>query len=123
MINSIIFINGIYDLICGFTILFFSSNTYLKPIANLHPMIFKEEFRNDLIKRLLAYWIITYGTIRTAVIFKNNCIFIMIIISYFIEILAYSNENYLYKTTDNNKVLWINGLSFLIIILFIYNNN
>lgn len=123
MINSIIFINGIYDLICGFTILFFSSNAFLKPIANLHPMIFKEEFRNDLIKRLLAYWIITYGIIRTAVIFKNNCIFIMIIISYFIEILAYSNENYFYKTTDNNKVLWINGLSFLIIFLFIHNNN
>ena len=123
MINSIIFINGIYDLICGFTILFFSSNVYLKPIANLHPMIFKEEFRNDLIKRLLAYWIITYGIIRTAVIFKNNCIFIMIIISYFIEILAYSNENYFYKTTDNNKVLWRNGLSFLIIFLFIHNNN
>ena len=123
MINLVIFLNGIYDLFCGFAILFFSSNPYLAPIANLHPKIFKEAYRDDLTRRLLAYWIITYGIIRLAVIFKNNCIFIMIIISYFIEILAYSNENYFYKTTDNNKVLWINGLSFLIIILFIHNNN
>ena len=59
MINTIIFLNGIYDLICGFFFL------------NIHQFVFKEEFRNDIMKRILAYWLITYGIIRIFII-KNR---------------------------------------------------
>lgn len=125
MINLVIFLNGIYDLFCGFAILFFSSNPYLAPIANLHPKIFKEAYRDDLTRRLLAYWIITYGIIRVLIIIgdKNKIIIALIIISYIIEILAYLNENYYHKTTYNNKVLWIVALSFIFIIGIWFNNS
>lgn len=105
MINTIIFLNGIYDLVCGFLFL------------DIHKLVFKIEYNNDLMKRLLSYWIITYGIIRIAIISNNPIINIMIIISYFIEIFAFFNESYFYNTTDKNKVEWIIILSLIIIII------
>jgi hypothetical protein len=55
MITNLIFINGINNIICGISILFF---------AKIHPQVFHKKYiDNDIVKRFLAYWIITQGFI------------------------------------------------------------
>ena len=48
MIKSIIFLNGIYDILCSYSILF--TNNFL---SNIHPSLFKEEENKNLEKRIL----------------------------------------------------------------------
>ena len=72
-----IFINGIYDLLCAIAILFFPNTI----IGNIHPSIFNKEIKChschqlttcQLKNRLLAYWLITYGSIRCFIIHENK---------------------------------------------------
>ena len=54
-------LNGLYDLLCGACLL----NFIQIPILNrLHTDMFHPTLINDFSFRLLAYWIITYGTMR-----------------------------------------------------------
>lgn len=103
-----IFINGIYDLLCAFAILFFPNTI----IGNIHPLIFNKDCQ--LKNRILAYWLITYGSIRCFIIYENKNINLLIALSYFIEAYAYIYEYIYYKTTIKYKVIWI-SLSSLII--------
>jgi hypothetical protein len=117
MITNIIFINGIYDIICGISILFFPKSFF----ANIHISIFNEEYKNnDLIKRLIAYWVITQGVIRFSIIFENSLIINnLIALSYLIEAYSFSNEYFLFNTTNYYKTLFIIILSLILFILII----
>jgi hypothetical protein len=116
MIDKIIFINGIYDIICALSILYFNNNYF----SNFHIDIFKDEYKkNNVMNRILAYWILTYGIIRIFAIFNNYYLNILIIISYLIEILGFVNEEFFYKTTITYKVSFISFLSLIIILFFI----
>lgn len=101
----IFLINGIYDIICGLSILFLPNSLF----ANIHISIFNDEYKNnDLIQRLIAYWIITQGIIRISIIFENSLIIKnLIILSYLIEIYAFSNEYFIYNSTIYYKTLFI----------------
>jgi hypothetical protein len=85
--NNILIINGIYDIICGISILFFN-NIFSK----LHTSLFKEDI-SDINKRFLAYWILTYGFIRLYVGFFNNYELLIIgSITYILEALFLEYE-------------------------------
>jgi hypothetical protein len=75
-------LNGIYDIICGLSMLFFN----VPVITNLHMSMIKEKYRNHNIQRYFGYWIFTYGCMR---LFGNYTI---IFISYILEILFLFNE-------------------------------
>lgn len=116
MIDKIIFINGIYDIICALSILYFNNNYF----SNFHIDIFKDEYKkNNVMNRILAYWILTYGIIRIFAIFNNYYLNILIIISYLIEIFGFVNEEFFYKTTITYKVSFISFFSLIIILFFI----
>ena len=118
LLYKIIFINGIYDIICGLSILLLP-NSY---IANIHPLIFNDEYlKNPLLKRLLAYWIITYGFIRISIIIPSLTIKILIALSYFIEAYAFTYEYILFKTTIYYKTLWIFSSASLLGFLCLFN--
>jgi len=68
--NYILIINGIYDIICGISILFFN-NIFSK----LHTSLFIEDL-SDINKRFLAYWILTYGIVRLYIGWYDELIFI-----------------------------------------------
>jgi hypothetical protein len=69
LLYKIIFINGIISILL-------LPNTYY--IANIHPLVFNKEYSNNpLLKRLLAYWILTYGFIRVSIIIKIQSCFII----------------------------------------------
>lgn len=127
LILLIIFVNGIYDLLCAVAILFYPNTI----IGNIHPSIFnshprarqpdarmrkyaQEDCADQLKNRLLAYWLITYGSIRCFILHENKTINLLIALSYFIEAFAYGYEYIYYKTTIKYKVVWI-SLSSLII--------
>jgi hypothetical protein len=119
LLYKIIFINGIYDIICGLSILLLP-NTYY--IANIHPLVFNKEYSNNpLLKRLLAYWILTYGFIRVSIIFPSIIIKILIALSYFIEAYAFAYEYILFKTTLYYKTLWIVSSASLLGFLCLFN--
>lgn len=113
LLYTIIFINGIYDIICGFSILFLAESNFF---AKIHPSIFKDQYiiQNPLLNRLIAYWLITYGIIRTSIIYPSTVINQLVAISYFVEAYAFAYEHIYFKTTICYKSFWIFCTSSLI---------
>jgi len=92
-----VFVNGVYDMVCAFSV--------LECFSRIHTDVFVVLFeRNDetgLLKRLLAYWISTYGMIRLAwsisifwEIEKRDDMQLRLLcaVSYYIEAICYENE-------------------------------
>jgi hypothetical protein len=112
LLHSVVFFNGLYDIACGVNILF-AEHTFL---AQLHPTIFKKSYHdNDLVKRLIAYWILTYGIIRLSIIYHNP----IVSLSYFIEAYAIAFEHFVYHTTVTHKALWTSSVSAILGLLLI----
>ena len=85
-------LNGIYDLLCGLSILGYLP-VYL--VNNIHlSMIDHYNYNNKIFERFFAYWILTYGLIRCISRQKN-----ILVLSYCIEALFFANE-YSYDTID-----------------------
>jgi hypothetical protein len=114
MIKSIIFLNGIYDILCSYSILF--TNNFL---SNIHPSLFKEEENknNPIIRRFLAYWILTYGLIRLFSGYYQNSkeLLLLAYYSYLIEILAFEYELFISNSLYLYKVKFISIISIIII--------
>jgi len=104
-------INGIYDVICGLSLLVTD-----KYFSRFHLSIFKEKL-DEITKRFLAYWIITYGIIRLFLGIYDEYSF-LITLSYLTEILAFEYELYLSNNLYKYKVRFIT-FSSLFIIIFI----
>jgi hypothetical protein len=114
MIKLIIFLNGIYDILCSFSILF--SNNYF---SNIHPKLFKdkENQENPIIRRFMAYWILTYGSIRLFSGYYQNSkeLLLLAYYSYLIEILAFEYELFISNSLYLYKVKFISIVSIIII--------
>lgn len=114
LINNILFYNGIYDIICAFSILYYNKNNIF---SNIHINIFKleEEKNNPLVRRLLAYWILTYGMIRLFSSFYNNKdIYIISALTYFIEAFCFEYECLINNNTNSYKIKFISIFSFIL---------
>ena len=77
-------VNGLYDILCALTLL---DVVKIPILQDLHISMFHREL-TDISKRLLGYWIMTYGFMRLS----NN--FFLIYESYILEILFILNETY-----------------------------
>ena len=60
MLKLFYFINGLYDIFCGLTILKIIHIPYLQ---NIH-LNMLQETNNEAYERFFAYWVITYGIMR-----------------------------------------------------------
>lgn len=100
---NIFIINGIYDILCALTIL---DVVKIPILQDLHLSMFHEEL-NDISKRLLGYWIMTYGFMRLS----NNPL--IIYESYILEILFILNEAYK-KNIIPEKALFVVIFSLLL---------
>ena len=108
MIYYIIKINGVYDVLCSLTILKWLNIPLLN---DLHLSMFKNE-ENEVTKRMLAYWIFTYGIIRLS---GDKA---LIMLSYIIESVFLFNE-YTKNSMKKGKVYFC-VLSCLFLMCFIY---
>ena len=99
MLVTVIFINGIYDLVCASIIL-----KVIPPIpvlSELHRSILRKMYqKNPILERFFAYWIFTYGCIRIS----NH--YPLIAASYWIEAAFIFNE-YWNRTVEFEKALFI----------------
>lgn len=99
----LVFVNGVYDMVCAFSVLeciplFFFSRIH----TDVFVVLFERNDETGLLKRLLAYWISTYGAIRLAWsisifwgIDRHNGdmqLRLLCAVSYYIEAICYENE-------------------------------
>lgn len=106
ILNYLVFLNGIYDLLCALFILLFPNTI----IGKIHSSIFKNQINN----RLLAYWIVTYGFTRLFILQQNKTIDLIIAITYFCEAFAYGYEYIYYNTTIKYKTTFVSISSLII---------
>lgn len=132
ILNTIFIINGIYDILCSLSILHICvhksfpllntnvegrtiniRNINIPLFGNTHLSMFKYNKSNQIMERLLAYWVFTYGIMR---IFGNYQI---ISYSYYIEGSFLFNET-IYNSVYTKKT-WVVILSSLLLGHTAYN--
>jgi len=86
IVTIIVKLNGLYDLLCGACLL----NFIQIPVLNrLHASMFHSTLKtNDFSSRLLAYWIIMYGTIRLC----HDTQIYLVSLSYYLESICLWHE-------------------------------
>jgi hypothetical protein len=99
MLTQIIFINGIYDILCALSILQYIN---IPVLENIHlSMFIGYDNKNKLFERCFAYWIFTYGMIRLS---GNPD---LISCSYYIEAIFFANECFVNQTIDPYKGMFV----------------
>ena len=98
MVHYLVKINGVYDILCGMSILNF---IYIPFLDNMHLQMFTNNENNMIFKRYFAYWIMTYGCIRLS----NDLVLVKT--SYYIEALFFINELYNNVNIKKEKVLFV----------------
>jgi hypothetical protein len=114
IINLILLLNGVYDILCAAGILWFSDVPGFSVLAKLHTDMFaKEEHRqNPVIRRMMAYWLMTYGMVRIAAgLSRTPHLYIIAAMTYFVEAGCFEYENRVGRTMIPSKVAFVSGLS------------
>ena len=111
-IQQLVIFNGLYDILCAFSILKIINVSLLN---KLHLSMFIDE-PTEQEKRWIAYWVFTYGCIR---LLANNKY--LISISYLIEASVIINECFIHKQIYiyNGIIVPILSLSIAIAILIL----
>jgi hypothetical protein len=105
-----------YDLACAASILSLSHNI----LAVLHANLFEDPCNgeNRLARRLIAYWLLTYGFVRISVLNGNRTALLLAGSTYFAEAFAYAHEMQFHRASPiqwvEPRCLWVSGTSFLL---------
>ena len=113
-VNISLILNGVYDILCSVGILWFSDVPFFSELSKLHTNMFAEEIHRDnpVIKRLLAYWLMTYGLVRlSAGLFGSSHLYFVAAMTYFIEAFCFEYENRVGKTMISYKVTFVSVFS------------
>jgi hypothetical protein len=107
-------LNGVYDILCAIAILdiWRFSGTAISVLQNLHLSMFLlpvNDRPNELCKRMIAYWIFTYGIIR---VFSSEPR--VIAYSYYVEAMFIANESLVKKTMHTDKAYFVIWCSILL---------
>jgi hypothetical protein len=109
--DTIFFINGVYDVLCAISIL---GIVHIPILDELHLSVLKKHKKeNPAMDRFLAYWLFTYGLIR---IFGSRR---MIAYSYFTEAFVLGNEWVNYDA-DSSQAVFIIASSVLLGVIALY---
>ena len=114
IITGVLLLNGIYDLMCCAGILWLGNLPIFDGLSQLHPTMFssREHSEHPVIKRLLAYWLMTYGMVRTIAGYKQeNYLDIAAALTYFIEAFCFEHERFVGKTLIPDKVTFVSVFS------------
>ena len=122
----LLIINGIYDIFCAFSILWFSNIPVLNFFSSLHLNMFKNyKYKDELaINRILAYWILTYGIVRfIAGINNNQTLQFIAALTYIIEALCLKYECIINTTMNCYNINFVSILSLTLGLFIIYQIN
>ena len=117
-IRVLLIINGIYDLACSCSILVFPAPW----LSSLHSGMFADDEHrtHPVIRRLLAYWILTYGSVRLAVGLLSEGCLLAAALTYFAEAYCFAHEHFVGHTLIRWRAAFVSLTSagiFIIIIL------
>ncbi len=114
IIDTVLILNGLYDLTCACSILWLGSLPGFKILSDLHANMFEsaEHARHPVIRRLLAYWLLTYGVARTAAgIHRDEVLDLIGALTYLIEALCFEYESRVGGTLIASKVAFVSVTS------------
>ena len=95
LIEYILISNGVYDVLCALSILWFYNIYPFSELAKLHMNMFdsKADRNNPQVRRLMAYWVFTYGLVRTlSGLHNDKTLNFMAVLTYYIEGSVFLNE-------------------------------
>jgi hypothetical protein len=113
ILTSILIANGVYDILCAICILLKGFGAVPAPftiLSELHPTMFAkdENINNEVVNRLLAYWLFTYGFARLIAGIKIDVSSdIIAAITYFLEGGCFEYESRIGKTMLQDKVTFV----------------
>lgn len=125
LMQMLLILNGVYDIFCACCILWFKSVPWLSYLSDLHPSMFEkvEHGQHPVIRRLISYWLITYGTARIATgLHKSPVLGILGASTYFIEALCYLYELRVGETMIPYKVMFVSTLCIVLGILVLFRS-
>jgi len=123
IINTILLLNGIYDILCSVGIVWFSNIPVFSELSELHTGMFSKESdrENPVIRRLLAYWLMTYGMVRLAAsLSQTRPLYIVAAMTYFIEAGCFEYENRVGETLISYKATFVSILSIVFGVLVLW---
>lgn len=109
-ISAVLILNGIYDIICSFAIL--SKKTFFQ---DLHLGIFMDHMStNERAKRMMAYYIASYGLIRLfSGLYPSPITYMISAVTYYTEAIVFQYEG-LIEPVDPFRLNFITGSSVII---------
>ena len=110
VMQQLVIFNGLYDILCAFSIVKIINVPILDKIYM--SMFINEPSEQE--KRWIAYWIFTYGCMRTSLLNKY-----LISISFLIEAIVIINECFIYKKIKIFNGLFVSITSLILAILFL----
>ena len=107
-VRLLLIINGLYDITCACAILFVSAtarNSFI--FSSIHLNVFAHESikNHPVVRRLLAYWILTYGVARLSAGVHRG--FSIAALTYFVEAACYHYESTAGGTMIQPKALFV----------------
>ena len=116
--DVILVTNGVYDIICATSILFLPSVPIFHLFSHLHSDMFVD--KDDFAKRMLAYWIYTYGFVRLlAGIHFDIFLYLIACATYILETAAVAFEACKHNETEAWRGFVVGGLSTMILALLL----
>ena len=105
MARMVLLVNGVYDLACACSILIYP----FPVLSSLHSGMFVEEEHRDhpVIRRFLAYWILTYGSVRLASGFFLPSALPIAALTYFLEAFCFAHEHLTAGTLVRSKTIFV----------------
>lgn len=117
LMDNILVVNGIYDIACTCSILWLDRFPFFNVLSSLHPGLFEKDEHKDhpVIRRLLAYWLLTYGAVRTTTGFhRDPALDALAGLTYFIEAFCFAYELWVGGTMIHSKVTFVSVSSLAI---------
>ena len=117
LISIIFVLNGLYDITCACSILWLYRLPGFSFLSNLHATMFEndEHINHTVIRRLLAYWLLTYGMVRTAAGLHSDYVLNTVgALTYVIEAFCFEYELRVGETMIRSKVTFVSVLCLLI---------
>jgi hypothetical protein len=135
VLETAVFFNGVFDVLCAAAILALPKKPLGELLPKLHLSVFActEEDVEDaamaeceyvpasvcLRRRIVAYWILTYGIVRTlaaiCMVLNENekgQLLLLVAATYFVEGISFALEDLLFMSTIRKKSSWIYASSF-----------
>lgn len=116
ILDWVVSANGVYDIMCAVGILFLPNVWIFSNLAQLHPTMFTtpENQNHPILRRSLAYWLLTYGSMRIAIVRRDDVVDYLVAMTYFLEAAAFAFEDVVHLTTQRDKVAWVSWSSVLL---------